>query len=353
MYRGRFTSLAPRAARALGAAAVVCWLSLGPRPAAAAGDPADAAISEGLQLRRAGRDEEALARFTKAYEVSKSPRALAQIGFAEQALGRWVDAEAHLDAANSSKDPWIRKFSAAIARSLDTIRGHLGSLDVLGGPEGAEVRVDGRLIGALPLPRPARVAAGDVAVEVSHPGYKTISRTTNVASGQLARETVTLVPLPPPQSDEPVAPSLASKEAAPRLVGTAPAPAAVQPRSPWIGRAAWITAGVGAVGLGVGAFEWYLKERDYQRFNSTSGCDANLPSAGGGDCPTLLHDGDQAKTFAFVAFVAAGTLVAASTVLFVLSANQSSSSPAAETAALRCLPAASPSMLGGGCALRF
>jgi len=68
---------------AVGLATILAWGT-----AAAQGtDPADAAIRRGVDLRRQGQDDQALQEFKKAYELSPSPRALAQIGLAEQALG--------------------------------------------------------------------------------------------------------------------------------------------------------------------------------------------------------------------------------------------------------------------------
>src|SRR5947209_3601580 len=76
---------------------------------------ADAAIRRGVDLRKQGRDMDALEEFRKAYAAARSPRALAQIALAEQALGRWVDAESDLDQALASKsDPWIRKNVATL-----------------------------------------------------------------------------------------------------------------------------------------------------------------------------------------------------------------------------------------------
>src|SRR4051812_16131890 len=108
---GRDGSRASRVARrerwcaaALGLASL---LASGPTVAQVA-DPAEAAIRRGVDLRRQGQDDQALQEFKKAYELSPSPRAIAQIGLAEQALGRWVDAETHLEAALGSKtDAWI------------------------------------------------------------------------------------------------------------------------------------------------------------------------------------------------------------------------------------------------------
>src|SRR5262249_17945372 len=78
-------------------------------------------------------------------------------------------------------------------------RPHLGSLEVLGNPEGAEVVVDGRVVGKLPLPQPVRVNAGTVAVEVRAHGYLTIARSPAVAAGERTRGGVTRQAQPGPR----------------------------------------------------------------------------------------------------------------------------------------------------------
>ena len=65
-------------------------------------------VKQGLELRREHRDGEALDTFRRAYAAAPTPRVRVQIAFAEQALGRWVDAEADLQKAlASADDAWI------------------------------------------------------------------------------------------------------------------------------------------------------------------------------------------------------------------------------------------------------
>src|SRR5580704_12825575 len=68
----------------------------------------EALIAEGIALREQGRDREALELFVRAAALAASPRATAQIGLAQQALGHWVEAEAGLRTAlEQGTDPWI------------------------------------------------------------------------------------------------------------------------------------------------------------------------------------------------------------------------------------------------------
>src|SRR5688572_17737468 len=75
----------------------------------AAQSEADKLIDQGVDLREQGKDVDALEKFKRAYELSKSARALAQMALAQQALGRWLEAEASLQKALEAKnDKWIK-----------------------------------------------------------------------------------------------------------------------------------------------------------------------------------------------------------------------------------------------------
>jgi hypothetical protein len=65
---------------------VVAALLAGGAPAHA--EDADELIHKGIELRKQGQDLDALEAFRRANALTSTPRALAQMGFAEQALGR-------------------------------------------------------------------------------------------------------------------------------------------------------------------------------------------------------------------------------------------------------------------------
>lgn len=203
------------------ASSLVLLLAAAPGLALAqSSDPAEALMAEGVELRRQGRDAEALERFRAAFDQSGSPRARAQVALAHQALGNWIEAESNLEAALDTRDPWVERNRGALEGALETVRSRLAFLEVRGEPAGAQVRVDGRDVGLLPLAEPARVVAGDVVVEVSKDGYATILRPVRVRPGATGRETIRLVPV---SSGAPSEPSPAgarpSLEGAPRYVG--------------------------------------------------------------------------------------------------------------------------------------
>jgi len=182
-------------------------------------------IKQGVESRRRQDDAGALELFKRAYSIRKSARAAGQIGFAELALGRWVDAETHLEEALvAADDPWVRKNGAALRTSMERVRRHLGDLDVLGSPAGAEIIIEGQVRGTLPLAKPMRVRTGACRFDMRAPGYTLASRTVEIEAGALTRETINLSRVIEVARDPVPADAAAAK-----VVVTAPVAAAVAP----------------------------------------------------------------------------------------------------------------------------
>jgi tetratricopeptide (TPR) repeat protein len=157
-------------------------------------EDANSLLRRGIELRKQGKDREALEVFERAVQIEKTPRALAQLGLSEQALGSWPKAEEHIQAALQDKDdPWIKKNRAALENSLQTVEGRLGSLEVWGEPEGAEVQLNGHPVGTLPTTGRVRVETGQVTITVRAKGFIDMTRTIEVARGDELRESVALV----------------------------------------------------------------------------------------------------------------------------------------------------------------
>jgi hypothetical protein len=165
------------------------------RPAAPSDSSADRLIERGLDLRRAGRDEEALAEFRRAYAKASTPRAQGQMALAEQALGLWEESEADLKATLERADPWVEAHRPALEESLAFVASHLGWLAIETPVSRAEVFVNGIQRGETPLSVPLRVVTGNVHVTLLADGYSPVGRATTVQSGEVTREAITLVPL--------------------------------------------------------------------------------------------------------------------------------------------------------------
>lgn len=218
----------------------------------------NAMIHQGVELRRERRDREALEVFQQAWEASHAPRVMAQIGFAELALGRWVDAEAHLiEAHSAATDPWIAEHRGLLEEAMRDVGQHVGSLDVRGNVAGAEVRVEGRRVGSLPFARPVRVAAGTTALEVGAPGYLPVRRSIVVTAASLTREAVALLAVdapfgapPPPPLDDVRSPAAGSHDVGPTMRALA-----------------WTAAGGAVLGVGIGLAALVVRNDAVERWN--------------------------------------------------------------------------------------
>jgi hypothetical protein len=226
---------------------------------------AEELVSKGIALRKERHDAEALALFREAYAMQAAPRTRAQIGLAELALGKFLEAEADLQGAMAAAtDPWIAKNTDALRAALTTVEDHLAWVTVTT-TKGAEVRIDGRLIGTAPLDGPVRVIAGTVRVEVSRPSELPARRELDAAPRQ--KVAITIEALPPKPA------------AAPVTVDPAPMTAQV-PTTKYLG-VGFIGFGVASLGAGtyfaIRALQQYQLRKDHCGFdpNGNYTCDSD------------------------------------------------------------------------------
>jgi len=304
------------------------------RPRAPA-ERADGLIKQGVELRRAGNDAGALEQFRRAYDLAPTPRALAQMGLAEQALGRWIDGEAHLARAlEAGQDPWIAKYRGTLETSRAEIGKHLGSLYVTGGPEGAELRLDGQPVGTLPLRRPVRLPVGTFALEASVGGHVVVARAVSIAAGVTAHEDLSAPAAPAsPSPASAAAPVIVTSREGARDEGP---PEASSGRR----RLAWIAAGGAVAVAAAGGVVLFLGNRDARSYNTMCG------ESTSGTCSDLQTRGKREQVAGVVGLVAGGALGATAAWLFL-------SEPArpSEERRVACAPALD--RWGAACALRF
>lgn len=368
----------PRARSAARTLFVLAALVLAPVAVAA---DADTLVKEGVALRRSGDDVGALNKFEQAHALEQSARTLAQIGLAEQALGRWGAADRHLRAALAGPgDAWVGKNRKSIEQALKTVEQHVGQLEIVGSPAGGEVRVDGELVGKLPLERAVAASAGSVAVEVRAPGYLPVLRSAQIAVGGVTRESFNLQPLSPSTSGSASAGTGANGGGAATTLSANPSvggpqrggsvPDASDPRLGYggadqsttpppdsgatarggiaPGHVAAAAAGGLAVGaLALGIFQHVKWQDRVATFYDDDRCDPNTPDHGSPACKTLYDEGQSARTMTFVSYGLAGAFGAAAVVLYLVTP-----SPAAPAqVSLSCTP--DPTALGFSCGGRF
>jgi hypothetical protein len=177
-------------------------------------DDVERLLHEGVEMRKSGDDRAAYELFVRAFATTPSPRVAAQLGFAEQALGYWVDADQHLRAALAADDPWIASHRQVLEEAARYVSDHIGQLQVTG-TAGTIVRLNGRPVGVLPLAQPMRLVAGVAILEARLPNSTAVVRTVMLAPGELAREHLDLEPLPPPPPPSLAPPSVVAKPARP------------------------------------------------------------------------------------------------------------------------------------------
>lgn len=203
-------------------------------------------------MRRIGKDAEALPKFEKAYGKSKNAKHLAQMGLCLQAVGRWSEAEEALSTAlQEGSNAWIKSNRDVIKDSLETVKQHVGSLELGGSPEGASVVIDGRAMGTLPLSAPLRLNEGPLVLEVRAPNHRPERQELVIHGGQFRRLQVDL------RSEAVVVPGFkptAEREASSVSVATS---AEETPEASDRGNGRtwlWVGAGALAVAAGVVAF---------------------------------------------------------------------------------------------------
>ena len=214
--------------------------------------------TDGLELRRAGKDTDALAKFEEAHRLSPTPRSSAQMGLCLQALGRWSEADVYLsDALNAKSDPWVLKNRTTLKDSLEEVKQNVGRVEINGGPEGSVVAINGRTVGTYPLAGALPVNAGNVDIEVTKPGYKRALRSITIAGGNYQRLLIRLEESEQVTAPVPAASTLPAgtpNTAEGNIVSTpTPDPVETRPifRRPW----AWVVLGAlvvgGAVAIGL------------------------------------------------------------------------------------------------------
>lgn len=278
----------------------------------------DAMMQRGIELRRRGQDEDAFALFEAAWEATHGARARAQMGLAAQALGRWTRADRYLrEALADTADAWVSERRAVLQRSLDEIDAHLGLLELRCNVEGAEVRVDGAVVGVTPLREPLRLPAGTVAVQLRADGYVEAVRQAVVTLGETTREQVDLTAVTP------VATRVAATVQAPRAVSPPVRPPPHPPSAPGSLRRtlAWTSAGVAVAGVALGAIALGLRNASAEAFNARNrnadprdDCAMGSSSAA---CQEAESDVATQEALAAVGFAVGGAAAVGAAVLFL------------------------------------
>lgn len=156
-----------------------------PPPSAATAAEGKRHFDVGLKLYADGAFAEALVEFQASYRLGARPSALKNVAQCHRDLKQYAEAyeaqELMLAAhAAQLKDPE----KAAVGRALQELGELTGAVKVAASEGGADVEVDGRPIGATPLPRAKRVKLGAHKIRVTKSGFDPFEREITIASNQ-------------------------------------------------------------------------------------------------------------------------------------------------------------------------
>lgn len=161
-------------------------------------DPAaDRFVAQGIELRAQGRDSEALRAFQKAAAIDPSSvRVQIHLATVHQALGNWLLADDYLTMALARQNhPYVNRHRPVLEDAKRVIDSNIGRLEVEGDPVGAEVYLNGRKLGTVPL-TPARATIGSYTLEIRSAGHYPVRRPIVITGNGLVRESVHLQPMP-------------------------------------------------------------------------------------------------------------------------------------------------------------
>jgi tetratricopeptide (TPR) repeat protein len=225
---------------------IVVSLAIGQGQVRADGDESDAFINQGLKAMRKGDYQAALDAFQRAHRVQPTTRSRTEIGLAEQALHRWVEAESDLAAALSEvNDAWLEPHRPLIEKALADVRSHLGMLTIESGLRGAKVMINGEPSGFLPLPGPLFRLPGTVQVEIAAASRRPWRSEVQIKLGETVRLAPIFEPLDEPPAVMTVPPVVRKAEVEREKLADAD-PKALRV----IG---WLAVAAGAVAAGTGA----------------------------------------------------------------------------------------------------
>lgn len=162
---------------------------------------ADRYFKSGVQLFKEGKFAEALAEFTRAYEIAPHPLVLYNIAGCHRELSHYGEAVSFYErflAEGKGQVPAAR-LTAAQAE-LDGILARIARVTVTVNPDGATITVDGNPIGTL-VKMPLILSPGEHRIEATAAGRKTVERTIKVASSDELTVELSLDPLPTEKED--------------------------------------------------------------------------------------------------------------------------------------------------------
>jgi hypothetical protein len=291
---------------------------------------------EGLKLAQAGKCEEAIIKLDRAEKLHHSPIILGRLGECHVTLGRLVEGTEMLrkmlrEPLPPNPSPAITKAYERAQATLDSAKSRIASVNIsVNAPPDAAITltVDGKSVAAVMIGSDMPLDPGEHTLEVSAPGF--IKSATRVMLGPGDKESVNLKL----ESDPNAAPAAAAaSDKSPPDKPTTPeaqdeqrssassSPMSDTPVSSGPNRtAAYISLGVGAVGIGLGAVFGLSAMKAKSDLEN---------DCGGTTCPASeedrLSDAKRSGTLSTIAFGVGAAGLTFGTILFFTAGSTSSS----------------------------
>jgi hypothetical protein len=277
----------------------------GAAPAAA---PTPEAIKEaaeryqrGLSIYAEGEYLLALVEFERAYQLAPNYRVLYNIGQVRIQLGRYAKAlEALQEYLKQGGEEIANDRREAVMNDLKMLGERTAKLRLTINEPGADISLDGVVVGTAPLAEPIVVDAGEHTVEVRKGGFYDKSSFVTVAGREEAEVKVDLVKMPP---------SAVVERHTDRYVEQKPDRSLM-----WIG---WTATGTLAIGAGVVGYLGVTKANDLESMRTDYGVTKNQ----------LDETKNSARTLFMVSDIMGAAAVVAGGVSLYLTLTSSSSAP--------------------------
>ncbi len=148
-----------------------------------------------IELYEAGDYEGALVQFKRAYELSRQPQVLFDVGLSLKNMARYAQAIATWETELGFREKLPKVDVQALEAAIETLRPFVSTLQLSVNEVGAVISVDGEEVGRSPLVAPVPINVGKRVIRVSKaPDFLTSERTIEITKGQTAQLSVTLEP---------------------------------------------------------------------------------------------------------------------------------------------------------------
>jgi hypothetical protein len=273
---------------------------------------AESLFQDGRRLMEAKRYGEACPKFAASQRIAPAVGTLLNLADCYEKNDQLASAWARFHEAIALAQRLGRRQREQTARErADRLEPMLIRLSILTRSSGVEVKLDGNLVERAALSTPIPVDAGKHTIEATAKGKKPFSKVIDLTD-KAKTPTVEI----PVLEDEPVAAPSAGEAAHedPGAIVVTPPPQE-KPKGSWTGRKtlAVIVGGLGAVGVGVGA---YYGLRAESTWHDTLGyCNADYACSDPGI--DLAAQSKRFASYSTIGFAAGGALVAGGVILFL------------------------------------